>query len=142
MKNFLIIFIAVLLISGITYASGETYDSLKGSFGMYDVSAQMVVLNKIESQTNPETEKMTLGGLTLKFDFFEDELAQENGLQVAYVHFTDNKDNYILTYHVDGNNVVKIILFSKNGDFINKELYPDKDPDKKETSPEEKKQGQ
>jgi len=123
------------------YASSNTYDSFKGSFGMYSVSAEMVVLNRIESQTDPKTEKMALDGLSLKFDFIESELGQENGLQVAYVHFTDKEDNYILTYYVDGENIVKIMLFSKNEDFINKELYPAKNPDKKEGGAEEKKQG-
>ena len=141
MNKFLIIFFTALLSSGVMYASGEIHDSFKGSFGMYDVSAEMVVLNRIESQTDPKTEKMDLGGLSLKFDYIESEPAQENGLQVVYVHFTDKEDNYILTYHVDGNNIVKIMLFSKNSDFINKELYPAKDPVKKENCPEEKKQG-
>ncbi len=141
MKKFLITFLALLLYSGILYASGnEINDSFKGSFGIYDVSAEMVVLKKIESMTDPETEKMMIGTMSLKFDYIESELARENGMQVAYVHFTDKKDHYILTYYVDGYNIVKIILFSKNGDYINKELYPAKYPDKKETSPEEKKQ--
>ena len=140
MKKTLITSLVVLLSSGVLYAADdETYDSFKGSFGMYDMSVEMVVLKKIESKTDPKTEKMKIGGLTLNFDYFENELAQENGLQVAYVHFTDKEDEYILTFHVDGYNVVKIILFSKNGDFINKELYPAKNSDKK-NCPEGKKQ--
>ena len=140
MKRHLITFLTVLLSSGFLYASDEMYDSFKGSFGMYDMSTEMVVLKKIESETDPKTEKMILGGLSLKFDYFENELGQDKGRQVAYVHFSDNKDEYVLTYHVDGNSVVKIMLFSKNGEFINKELYPAKDPDK-ESGSEEKKQG-
>ena len=141
MKIFLISFLSVLMSSSILHASDEIYDSYKGSFGMYDASTEMVVLKEIESKTDPKTEKMTLGGLSLKFDYFEDEPAQENGLKVAYVHFTDKKDKYVLTYYMDGNNIVKIMLFSKNGDYINKELYPAKYPDKKEGIPEGKKQG-
>ena len=140
MKRFLITFLAVLLSSGMLYASDEIYDSFKGSFGMYDMSTEMVVLKNIESKTDPKTEKMMLGGLSLRFDYFENELGQDKGRQVAYVHFTDKKDEYVLTYHVDGINVVKITLFSKNGEFVNKELYTAKHPDKK-SSPGEKKQG-
>lgn len=140
MKTFLIAFSVVLLTSGVLHASDEIYDPFKGSFGMYDMSAEMAVVNKIESMTDPGTEKVVIGGLALEFKYIENELAQENGMQVAYVHFTDKQDAYILTYHVDGNKVVKIILFSKNNNFINKELFPAKNPDKKETFPEGKKQ--
>ena len=140
MKRHLITFLTILLSPGLLYASDEIYDSFKGSFGMYDMSTEMVVLKNIESKTDPKTEKMMLGGLSLKFDYFENELGQDKGRQVVYVHFSDDKDEYVLTYHVDGNSVVKIVLFSKNGEFLNKELYPAKDPDK-ESSSEEKKQG-
>ena len=140
MKKLSAAFLAVILSSGILYASDETYDSFKGSFGQYNMSTELVVLKKIESLTDTKTENTTIGGLSLKFDYFENELSQEKGLEVAYVHFSDKEDEYILTFHVDGNNVVKIILFSKNGDFINKELYPAKSPDKKEGAPEEKKE--
>lgn len=140
MKRFIYTFFAVLLSSGMLYASDEIYDSFKGSFGMYNMSTEMVVLKNIESKTDPKSEKMMLGGLSLKFDFIDSEPGHEKGLQVVYVHFTDNEDKYVLAYHVDGNNIVKIMLFSKNKDFINKELYPAKYPDKK-SSPEEKKQG-
>ena len=140
MKKMITAFFAVLLSSGIMAASDEIYDSFKGSFGMYNMSTETVVLKMIESRTDPKTEKMTLDGLSLKFDYFENELGQEKGLQVAYVHFSDKEDEYVLTFHVEGYNVVKIMLFSKNGEFINKKLYPSKKPDKKENRAEEKKQ--
>ena len=141
MKRMLTTFLTVLLGSGTLYAAGDVYDSFKGSFGMYDMSAETVVLKMIESKTDPKTEKMMIGGLTLKFEYFENELAQKNGMQIAYVHFTDKKDNYVLSYYVGENSVVKIVLFSKNGEFINKELYPAKNPAKKKNNSGEKKTG-
>ena len=92
MKTFITAFLAVLLCSVVLYASDETYDSFKGSFGMYNMSTELVVLKKIESLTDRKTEKMTLGDLSLGFDYFENELAQENGREVAYVHFTDKEE--------------------------------------------------
>ena len=124
MKTALTAFLVMLLSSGILYADGN--DSFKGSFGMYDASTEAVVLKKIESQTDPKTEKVMIGGLALKFDYMDSTPDQVDGMQVVYVYFTDKKDKYILTYYVGGNKIVKIALFSKNGDYINKELYPAK----------------
>ena len=140
MKRLSAAVLALLLSSGVIYASDDIYDSFKGSFGMYDALIEMVVLKKIESQTDPETEKMKIGGMALKFEYFENELGQENGLPVAYVHFSDKEDDYVLTYYVEGEDVVKIILFSKNGKFINRELYPAETPAEKEECTKEKKQ--
>ena len=124
MKIMLTAFLIMILSSGILYADGN--DSFKGSFGMYDASTQAVVLKKIESQTDPKTEKVMIGGLALKFDYLDSTPDQVDGMQVVYVYFTDKEDKYTLTYYVDGYNIVKIMLFSKNGDYINKELYPAK----------------
>ncbi|MBN2420519.1 MAG: hypothetical protein JXL81_14105 [Deltaproteobacteria bacterium] len=135
MKRLLILLSAALLSLGAVHAAeDEVYDSYKGSFSMYDISAEMAVLKKIESHTDPDTEKVMIGGLVLKFEYMESELSLEKGMQVAYVHFTDKEDRYILTYHVNNNTVVKIMLFAKNNVFLNKELYPAKDTEEKKQS--------
>jgi hypothetical protein len=133
MKKIFLILI-VLFSSGLLYASD--YDPFNGSFSMYNPTVEMVILDKIQSQTDPDTGKVMIGGLALKFDFLDNALEEVDGLSVAAVHFVDSEDKYILDYHVDGNNVVKIMLASKNGKVINKELYPAKN----ETSSGEKKE--
>lgn len=132
MKRFIIVSLSVLLFSVVLYAQegSDPYDAFKGSFSMYDATAEMVVLKKIESQTDPETEKVMIGGLALTFEYFANAFEVVDGLQVASVYFTDKKDKYIMDYYVDGYNVVKIILVSKNGKVINKEVYPAKDQKK------------
>jgi hypothetical protein len=133
MKRFLLI-LTVLLSSGALYASD--YDAFNGSFSMYDSTVENVILDKIQSQTDPETGKVKIGGLTLKFEFLDNALEEVDGLAVGAVHFTDGKDTYILDYHVAGFNVEKIVLVTKNKEYINMELYPGK----KEGTPEEKKE--
>ena len=136
MKKFLCTFFAVILTSGILCASD--YDAFKGSFSMYDATTEMIILKKIESQTDPETEKVMVGGLALTFEFFPNALQEVDGLPVASVYFSDKDDKYVLDYYVDGYKVVKIVLLTKNGEFINKELFHEKE----ENLPGEKKQSE
>ena len=133
MERLLATFLAVLLGPGIVCAS-EIPEFMKGSFGMYDVSAEMVVLKKIESQTDPETEKVILDGMALKFEYFYNTFRIIDGYQVASVYFSDKDDKYIFDYYVGGDKVVKIVLYLKNEEEINKQIYPEK----KESGPEKK----
>ncbi|MFC1839366.1 hypothetical protein ACFL1N_07295 [Thermodesulfobacteriota bacterium] len=137
MKKFLIVVLALLFITGIfiVRASGQDY-GYKGSFSGYDVSTDMIVLKMIESQTDPETEKVMIGGMALKFEYFSNALVEIDGYLVAAVNFSDKEDKYHFDYYVKEDMVVKIILFSKNGEFINKQVYPEK---KGERSEEKKK---
>ena len=132
-KKILGVFVAVYLSSSIVCAS-ELYEYMKGSFGMYDVSAEMVILKKIESQTDPETEKVILDGMALKFEYFYNTFIIIEGYQVASVYFSDKDDKYIFDYYVSGDKVVKIVLYMKNEKEINKQIYPEK----KELSSEKK----
>lgn len=116
--------LVVLLNAGFLYAS--EYDDFKGSFSAYNPTVEMVILDKIQSQADPGTGLIKIGGLLLKFEFLDNNLEKVGGFTVAAVHFSDNKDNYILDYYVDGNNIVKIMLVTKNKEVINKELYPAK----------------
>ena len=124
MKKFLTI-IAVLWGSGIVHAS-DIPEFLKGSFGMYDISAEMVILKKIESQTDPATEKVMIDAMALKFEYFYNTFRIVDGHQVAAVYFSDGEDNYIFDYYVSGDEVVKIVLYLKNEEEINKQVYPEK----------------
>ena len=125
MKKLLGISLAVLFGPGIVYAS-EYDEFMKGSFGMYDVSAEMVILKKIESQTDPATEKVIIDGMALKFEYFYNTFRIIDGYQVASVHFSDKEDDYIFDYYVAGDKVEKIVLYLKNEEEINKQVYPEK----------------
>ena len=131
MKKLLGISLAVLFGPGIVYAS-EYDEFMKGSFGMYDVSAEMVILKKIESQTDPATEKVIIDGMALKFEYFYNTFRIIDGYQVAAVHFSDKEDDYIFDYYVAGDKVARIVLYLKNKEEINKQVYPEK----KDSSPE------
>ncbi|NLD39197.1 MAG: hypothetical protein GX654_20260 [Desulfatiglans sp.] len=122
--------LVVFLFAGTLYASG--YDAIKGSFSMYNPTVENVILDKIQSQTDPETGLVKIGALALKFDFLANALEEVDGLAVAAVHFSDNEDRYILDYHVDENSVAKIVLVTKNKKIINKVLYPEYDGSDKE----------
>jgi hypothetical protein len=125
MKRLLGILLALLLGPGIVCAS-EIPEFMKGSFGMYDVSAEMVILKKIESQTDPEKEKVIIDGMALKFEYFYNEFRIIDGYQVAAVHFSDKEDDYVFDYYVAGDEVAKIVLYLKNEEVINKQVYPEK----------------
>jgi len=125
MKKLLGIILAVLLGAGIVYAS-ELDEFMKGSFGMSDVSAEMVILKKIESQTDPATEKVIIDGMALKFEYFYNTFRIIDGYQVAAVHFSDKEDDYIFDYYVAGDKVARIVLYLKNKEEINKQVYPEK----------------
>ena len=130
----LLTFLAVLWGSGIVYAS-EIPEYMKGSFGMYDISAEMVVLKKIESQTDPATEKVMIDGMALKFEYFYNSFRIIDGHQVASVYFSDGEDNYIFDYYVSGDKIAKIVLYLKNEEEINKQVYPGED----DSNPEKEK---
>lgn len=132
MKRILLV-LTLLLSTGLVYAS--EYDAFKGSFSMYNPTVEMVILEKIQAQTDPDTGLVKIGDLKLKFEFLANALEEVDGLAVAAVHFSDNEDKYLLDYHVDGNNVVKIVLVTKNKEIINKEIYPAKN----EATPKENK---
>ena len=123
MKKTLAVFV-VLLNAAIVYAS-EGAVEFKGSHSMYDMNAEMVILNKIESQTDPATEKVMIGGMALTFEYFNNTFAVNDGYQFASVHFSDKKDKYVFDYYVDVDKVIKIVLFTKNGEMINKQVYPE-----------------
>ena len=124
MKNMLAIFV-VMLNAGIVYSSGGAAE-FKGSHSTYDVNAEIAILNKIESQTDPATEKVMIGGMALTFEYFNNTFAENDGYPFASVHFSDEKDKYVFDYYVDLDKVVKIVLFTKNGEVINKQVYPEK----------------
>ena len=125
MRILLGIILAVLLGPAIV-CSSELPEFMKGSYGMYDVSAEMVILKKIESQTDPATEKVIIDGMALKFEYFDNTFRIIDGYQVASVNFSDGEDSYIFDYYVSGDKVSKIILFLKNEEEINKQVYPEK----------------
>ncbi|NLA74582.1 MAG: hypothetical protein GX846_03770, partial [Deltaproteobacteria bacterium] len=121
MKRLSLVLMLLLLNAGVLYASG--YDAVKGSFNMYNPAVEMTILTKIKAQTDPETGLAVIGGLKLKFEYLANTLEVVEGHAVAPVHFSDGEDKYMLDYYVDGDNVVKIILVTKNHEYINKELY-------------------
>lgn len=123
MKKLLIIVLAVLLNSGIVYASGG-YE-YKGSHSEFDITAEAAILNKIESQTDPATEKVKVGRMVLKFEYFTNTFGEIDGQKYASVHFSDNNDQYVFDYYVEGDSVIKILLYTKNGTVINKQVYPE-----------------
>lgn len=125
MKKLLTFVLTVLLGAGLVYAS-DIPEFLKGSYGMYDISAEMVILNKIESQTDPATEKVVIDGMALKFEYFYNTFRIIDGYQVASVYFSDEENLYIFDYYVSGGKVEKIILYLKNEEEINKQVYPEK----------------
>lgn len=123
MKNIGIAVLAILTIVNIAYAS-EGYE-YKGSHTGFDVSAESAVLQMIESQVDPKTEKVMMDGKALKFEYFDNHFSEMNGFLVGAAHFSDNDDQYIFDYYVKGERVVKILLFSKNGSVLNKQVYPE-----------------
>lgn len=123
MKKLLCAVLTILLHTCIAHAAGGG-DEFKGSHVKYDVTAEMAILNKIESQTDPETEKVVLDGLALKFEYINNNFFQIDAYQVASVYFSDNEDEYVFDYYLDGDEVSKIVLYTKNGKEINKQVYP------------------
>lgn len=133
MKKYLITAALLFLCPVLLYASeGFEY---KGSHSGYDLNIEAVVLKKIESQTDPETEKVKINGILMKLEYLNDHFQDSDGYIVAPVHYSSEKDEYIFDYYVKGDSVEKIILFSKNGDFIGTQIFPEK----KEAAPEKTK---
>jgi hypothetical protein len=125
MKNILGVFVA-LLNAGVVYAAGGAAE-FRGSHSMYDVNAEMAILKKIESQTDPATEKVIMGGMALKFEYLSNTFGENDGYQFASAYFSDKNDKYVFDYYVDVDKVIKIVLFTKNNEMINKQVYPEKE---------------
>ena len=125
MRNIIAIFVALLNAGYICASEGAV--EFKGSHSMYDVNAEMAILNKIESQTDPATEKVMINEMALKFEYFYNTFRIIDGHQVASVYFSDEEDKYIFDYYISGDKVVKIILFLKNKEEINKQVFPEKE---------------
>jgi hypothetical protein len=65
--------------------------------------------------------------MSLKFDYFDNNFFLADGYMVGGAHFSDNKDRYVFDYYVEGDKVVKIVLYTKNNVVILKQVYPTKD---------------
>ncbi len=123
MKKLIFALVAMAMSISIAYASGG-YE-YKGSHTGFDVTAENAVLNMVESQTDPETEKVNIAGKTYKFEYFNNNFPEVGGYLVGAVHLSDGDDQYVFDYYVAGENVVKILLYTKNGKVINKQVYPE-----------------
>ena len=124
MKNLLFAGLAMFMIVNTAYAS-EGYE-YKGSHAGFSVTAETAVLQMIESQTDPKTEKVEIDGKALKFEYFENNFPQVGSYLVGAVHLSDNDDQYVFDYYVDGDKVVKIVLITKNDEEIVRQVYPEK----------------
>lgn len=125
--NKLIVALLVMAASAsIAHISGGA--EFKGSHTGYDPSAEDAILNMVESQTDPETEKVNIGGMALKFDYFDNNFfPDKDGRLVGSVHLSDNDAPYVFDYYVEGDRVVKIILYTKGDKVINRQVYPEKE---------------
>jgi hypothetical protein len=135
MKKILLIILTVLLYPGYFYLYGQDFQ-FKGSFTNYDFDSEQAVLNKIEADTDPKTEKVILDGIALKFEYIDYSLIYYvDKYKVIPVYFSGQKgDRYVFDYYVDIDKVVKIVLVMKKGEIINKQVYPEK----KDTDPKKK----
>ena len=125
MKNLLITALSIFMIVNIAYASGG-YE-YKGSHTGFDIAAETAVLNMIESQTDPKTEKVIIAGKGYKFNYFDNNFPQVGRYLVGAVHLSDGDDQYVFDYYVEGERVVKIHLYTENGRVMDKQVYPEKD---------------
>lgn len=126
MKKILFVLFAMAAGASIAYASGG-YE-YKGSHTGFDVTAENAVLNMLESQTDTKTEKVNIGGMALKFEYFDNHFfPDKDGRLIGSVHLSDNSDKYVFDYYVEGDRVVKILLYTKNGRVVNEQVYPEKE---------------
>jgi hypothetical protein len=125
MKNLFFAALSLIVVTGIAYAS-EGYE-YKGSHTGYDVNAERAVMNMIESQTDPKTEKVNIDGKAMKFEYFDNNFfPDKDGRLIGSVHLSDNDDQYVFDYYVEGDRVIKIMLYTENDRVINKQVYPEK----------------
>ena len=123
MKKLIIAIAALIFASNMVYASdGYEY---KGSHSGYDVGGENAIMNMIQSQLDTDTQKIKIGGKLYKFEYFSNHFSEVDDFVVASVFVSDNKDKYAFDYYVKGNKVVKIMLYLKNGEVINKQVYPE-----------------
>ena len=113
-------------IMGINLAHASEGYEYKGSHTGFDVVAETAVLNMIESQTDPKTEKVVIDGKAYKFEYFDNNFPQVGGYLVGAVHLSDGDDQYVFDYYVKGDTVVKILLYTHNNKVIDKQVYPEK----------------
>jgi hypothetical protein len=135
MKKILMIILTVLLYPGFVCLYAQD-DQFKGSFTNYDVNSEQIVLNRIEADTDPQTEMVTLDGTALKFEYIDYSLIYYAGeYKVLPVYFSDQKGGrYVFDYYVDYDSLAKIVLVMKKGEIINKQVYPEQ----KDTAPKGK----
>ena len=126
MKKILFVLFALAASASLAHASGG-YE-YKGSHTGFDVTAENAVMSKVESQTDPETEKVNIGGMALKFEYFDNHFfPDKDGRLIGSVHLSDGDDKYVFDYYVEGDRVVKILLYTENGRVVNRQVYPEKE---------------
>ena len=124
MKNLIVALFSLIFISNIAYASeGFEY---KGSHSGYNVEAENAIMKMIQTQVDPDTQNIKIGGKLYKFEYFSNHFTEVDGFLVASVFVSENKDKYAFDYYVKGDKVVKILLYLKNGEVIHKQVYPEK----------------
>ena len=135
MKKILILLLMVLLYPAYVCLYAQDFQ-FKGSFTNYDVNSEQAVLDKIEADTDPKTEKVILDGTALKFEYMDYSLIYiADKYKVIPVYFSDQKGGrYVFDYYVDYDSLAKIVLVMKKGEIINKQVYPEQ----KDTAPKGK----
>ncbi len=63
--------------------------------------------------------------MALIFEYFTNTFAVKDGYPFASVHFSDKNDKYVFDYYVNVDKVIKIVLFTKNGEVIDRQVYPE-----------------
>ncbi len=134
MKTIYTAFLMFILMVGIVYANENDLNYFyKGSFDMYDSHIEDTVMQILKAQTDPETGLVKIGDHYFNFEYFANTLDEVDLMKVATLHFTDkDKNRYIIDYYFDGyKKLHKIMLFSKNGKAVNRELYNSDESSKK-----------
>lgn len=126
MKKISIVILIILLYSGYIHIYGQNY-GFKGSYtSVYDSTSEQAILNKIEADTDPKTEKVILDGRAFKFEYIDNLMSYdlEEGYKVLGVYFTDQEGEWhVFEYYVDNDKVAKIVMLATNG---SKQIYPEK----------------
>ena len=123
MKKIIIVILTVFFCSGYIHIYGQDY-GFKGSYtSVYDSTSEQAVLNKIEADTDPKTEKVILDGRAFKFEYIDNLMNYdiEEGYKVLGVYFTDEEGEWhVFEYYVDNDKVAKIVMLTTNG---SKQIY-------------------
>jgi len=125
MKKILIVILTILLYSGYIHIYGQDYQ-FKGSYtSAVDTHSGQAVLNRIEADTDPKTEKVILDGRAFKFEYIDNFMSYDlEGYKVLGVYFTDQEGKWhVFEYYVNNDKVDKIVMLTTNG---NKQVYPEK----------------